>query len=191
MILDGDACTVDGVTDKNQGSGKMFGCYRWTVGFCGALILSCVGCNQPKTEEAVTEAETQLEQAADTIAKDVGEAVEKGEQVAKEAGQKAKQLGEQAMTYLTPLKEKLGNLDSLREKPEELKKAVTELIQSIEEKSAEIKLPDVVSNALATTKEKLIALQQYLEGEFEQAQIDEHLKEISDSVKKSLGMSTE
>jgi hypothetical protein len=98
-------------------------------------------------------------------------------------------LGEKAMAYLSPLKEKLGNLESLKDKPEELKTAVTELIQTIEDKAADIELPEAVSNTLATVKERLVALKDYLQGEVEQAKIDEHIQKIMDAVKSGLGMS--
>ena len=111
---------------------------------------------------------------------------------AKEAGQQlAGDLGEKAQAFLAPIKEQLGSLESLKDEPEKLKQAVGELIQSLEEKAADIQLPEAMSTALETVKEKLVALRDYLEGEVEQAQIDERVKEIIDSVKSTLGMSDE
>ena len=69
----------------------------------------------------------------------------------------------------------------------EVKQAVIELIQSIEYKAAEIDLPEGISKALTTVKEKLVAFRDYLEGEVEQAKLDERLNEIKNSVKEALG----
>ena len=102
-------------------------------------------------------------------------------------GDSAKELGEKAMGFLTPLKEKFGDLDSLKDKPEELKKAVVSMIETIEYKSADLELPESVSSMLATVKEKLTALKTYLEGEVEQSGIDDRLKEIGESMKGALG----
>ena len=151
---------------------------------CVTLMVICSGCSKEEAEQTVKKAEESAEEAADTIAEGTSDIVEKGSEM-------ASQLGEAAMAYLGPLKDKFGNLESLKESPEELKKAVTELIQSIEEKAEGLELPEAISNTLATAKEKLVALKEYLEGEVEQAKIDEHIKSIMDSIKSGLGMSTE
>ena len=83
--------------------------------------------------------------AAETIAEDTKKVVKEGEELAEE-------LGEKAMAYLTPLKEKFGNLDSLKDKPEELKKAVADLIKTIEDKADDVELPESLANALATVE---------------------------------------
>ena len=118
--------------------------------------------------------------------------MEQGKQMAGDAANKAKEmaseLSEAATSYLTPLKEKLGNLDSLKETPEKLKEAVSEMITYIEDKAAGVELPEMVSSALTTMKEKLVELQQYLEGKYEQSKIDEYVKGIKDSVKSAFGM---
>ena len=162
---------------------------RLLFGLCVTLMFASLGCDKEKTDTALSDAGAQIEDAGDAIAENVDKAVEKGEEAAKDAGDKAKELGEKAMAYITPLKEKFGDLESLKEKPEELKTAVSELITSLEEKTENLELPEAVSNSLAAAKEKLIALRDYLGGEIDQAKIDEHLKEIGDAMKGALGMS--
>lgn len=183
--------------------------FRSALGLWVVVIVVSAGCDRPQEGNSVSHAESEVKQAAEAVADDVEEAVEKGEQVAKDVGQKAKELGEQAMeeanqlseqaadtaqelgeqamAFLTPLKEKFGNLESMKDKPDELKQAVIALIQSIEEKAAEIDLPDGISKALTTVKAKLVELRDYLEGEVEQAKLDERLNEIKNSVKESFG----
>ena len=180
--------------------------YRSCVAsFCAATLI-CSGCDQQKASETLEKAEQSASETAAAVSDSVGEAVQKGEEaagemakegseMAKDAVEKGKQvasdLSEKAAAYLTPIKEEFGSLDSLKEKPEELKAAVSKLIEKIETKAEDVELPEKVSNALATVKEKLVALKEYLEGEYEQAQIDERLQEIKETVKSSLGMSGE
>ena len=93
------------------------------------------------------------------------------------------------MAFLGPLKEKFGDLDSLKDSPEKLKSAVTDLIQTIEDKAGSIELPQAMQDGLETIKEKLVALRDYLDGEVQQSGIDERVTSIMDSVKSGLGMS--
>jgi DNA repair exonuclease SbcCD ATPase subunit len=180
----------------------MFAFKRWSTGLVAAIMLGGVGCDKADVEKAVADAEAKSQQAAETAAGEFNEAVQAGEQAAKELGDEAKQLGEQAagkarelgeqaMSYLGPLKEQFGSLEDLKDKPQELKQAVTKLIQSLEEKAADMKLPESVSTALANAKEKLVQLKDYLEGEAEPAKIEEHIQEITSAVKGAFGMSTE
>ena len=157
---------------------------RWILGVCVVSMFIGSGCSKKEAAESVKKAEESAQKAAESVAAGTGEAVKKGAEMASE-------LSEAAMAYLSPLKEKFGSLDALKESPKELKKAVTELIQAIEDKTEDIELPEVVSKTLAAAKEKLVALKDYLEGEVEQAKIDEHIKGIMDSIKSGLGMSTE
>lgn len=159
---------------------------------CAAFALCC-GCDENEATATLEKAGDSIQDTAETVSTEVGDAVKEGKDAAgdvvQEGKQMASELGEKAMAYVTPLKEKFGDLESLKEKPEELKTAVTALIQSIEEKTEDIKLPESVSTALATAKEKLVALKDYLEGEAEPAKIEEHLKDIMESVKSGLGIS--
>ena len=170
---------------------------------CASLVM-CIGCTKQDATATMEKAGASAKEAAETVSANVGDAVkeggkmagdalEEGKQAASDAVKKgsemASELGEKAVAFLAPMKEKFGDLDSLKEKPEELKTAVDELIQSIEKKAEDIELPESVSTALATIKEKLVALKDYLGGEVEQAKIDEHLKDIMESVKSGLGMS--
>lgn len=150
-------------------------------------FLSLSGCTKEQASETLKQAEASAEEAAEGIADEVDAAAEKGGEMAEAAAEKASELGEQAMSYMAGLKEKFGDLETLKETPEKLKVAVMELIQTIEEKAEGIKLPEAMSSGLASVKAKLIELKDYLEGEVEQAKIDEHLKEISDSIKSGLG----
>ena len=152
------------------------------IALLAALALSVSGCNKQEVTEELKEVEAAAEEATAQVAGDVETAVEEGEKMASE-------LGEKAMEYLTPLKDELSSLDELKATPEDLKARVSEIIESIETKAEGIELPETVTKALEGIKEKLIALRDYLQGEFEQAKIDEHVKEIMDSVKSGLGMS--
>lgn len=100
-------------------------------------------------------------------------------------------LGETAMSSLAPMKEKFGGLEALDNKPAEFLAAVVALIQSIEGKTDGITLPEGAATALETVKEKLVALREYLEGEFDQAKVDAQLKALMDSVKFGLGVESE
>ena len=149
---------------------------------CNAMLLVfCIGCNQEELSETVNAAEESVETTAKNVASEAAAMASKGEEMARE-------LGAEAMAFLNPMKEKLGNLESLKEKPEELKTMVSELINSIEQKAEKMTLPESMSQAFASLKEKLISLRDYLEGEYEQAKIGEHLKGIMDSVKSEFGM---
>ena len=150
--------------------------------FCAAVAVGWSGCSREEVTQTLKKAETSAEEAAATTAKEVGKMVKEGESAASE-------LGEKAIAYLSPLKEQFSKLDSLKESPEELKTAVTDLIQSIEEKAEDVHLPEAISNTLATVKEKLMALKEYLEGEVDQAKIGEHIQGIMDSVTSGLGLS--
>lgn len=162
---------------------KMTKCLGLVFAGCAMLLVVGGGCTKEEASDTLTKAEEAGEEAAATIADKSKEVVEKG-------GELAQKLGEKATAYLTPLKEKLGNLEGLKDKPEELKKAVTELIQSIEDKSEDVKLPESVSKTLATVKEKLVALKNYLDGKVDQAKIEEHIQEIQESIKSGLGLSS-
>lgn len=146
------------------------------IGVIMMALLPLSGCNQQEAEQTLSDAETAAQQAAETVAEDVESAVEQG-------GQMASDLGEQAKAYLTPMTEKFGNLEDLKDSPEKLKAAVTELIESIEQKLEDIKLPEAMGDSLASIKEKLVALRDYLQGEYEQARIDEHVQDIAETVK--------
>jgi uncharacterized coiled-coil DUF342 family protein len=161
------------------------------TGLCIAGLTMFVGCDE-QASQTIKKAEQSAENAAATIAEDAGELAAEGGAIASEAIEEGKQmaseLSEKASAYLSPLKEKFGNLESLKSKPEELKVAVSELLQSLEQKAEGIDLPEAVTTALATIKEKLVALKEYLEGEVEETQLDQRLKEIGESVKTGLGM---
>ena len=147
-----------------------------------ALISSSSGCSKEEATESLKKAEQAAEQTAETIADDTEKVIKEGEELAEE-------LGEKALAYLAPLKKKFGNLDGLKDKPAELKEAVADLIKSIEEKAEGVELPETFSNALAAAKDKLVALKEYLEGEVEQAKVEEHIQDVMESVKSGLGMS--
>ena len=149
-----------------------------------ASVTSFSGCSREEAAKELKKAEAAAEGAAKEVAEDVGAAVEEGEKMASE-------LGEKAQAYLAPLKDKFSNLEELKDTPEQLKTAVVEMIESLEQKAEDVELPETVSATLAKVKEKLIALRDYLEGEYEQAKIDEHVQEVMESVKSGLGLSQE
>ena len=165
-------------------NGKMVRKLDWTVAavICAALTIFATGCSKEEAADSLKQAEEGAEGAAETIAEDTKEVIKEGEELAEE-------LGDKAIAYLTPMKEKFGNLESLKDKPAELKEAVAELITSIEEKAEDIELPEALSKSLTTVKDKLVALKDYLEGEAEQAKIEEHINGIMETVKSGLGMS--
>ena len=156
----------------------------WTVTAVigAALTIFAAGCSKEEAADSLKKAEKAAEGAAETIVEDTEKVIKEGEELAGE-------LGDKAMAYLTPMKEKFGNLESLKDKPAELKEAVAELITSIEEKAEDIELPEALNKSLTTVKDKLVALKDYLEGEVEQAKIEEHVNGIMETVKSGLGMS--
>ena len=149
-----------------------------------ASVTSFSGCSREEAAKELKKAEATAEGAAKEVAEDVGAAVEEGEKMASE-------LGEKAQAYLAPLKDEFSNLEELKDTPEQLKTAVVEMIESLEQKAEDVELPETVSATLAKVKEKLIVLRDYLEGEYEQAKIDEHVQEVMESVKSGLGLSQE
>jgi hypothetical protein len=151
---------------------------------CVLVTLLVSGCTPEEAADAVKDAGKSAEQAAGEVAEGATEMMEKGKKMAGE-------LGEQAMGFLNPLKEKFGELDGLKDSPEQLKTTVSQLIETIESKADSIQLPGSMNTVLAGLKDKLVALKQYLEGEYDQAQIGEKVNEIMASVKSGLGMSGE
>ena len=127
------------------------------VAFLATSMPFLGGCNKQDAARELQEVEEAAGEAATKVTEGLESAVEEGEQMASE-------LSEQAQAYLSPLKDKLGSLEELKQTPAELKTAVGDLIEMIEQKADEIELSESVSDALATLKEKLIALRDYLEG---------------------------
>jgi molybdopterin converting factor small subunit len=168
---------------------KVFSTWCSLLAVSALALLVLNGCSKKDAQDAVDAAGDAAQEAADDISEGAKEVVDTGKEAVEKGKEIASELGEQAVAYLTPLKEKLGGLESLKDKPEELKTAVNDLIKSMEDKAEDLKLPEAISNTLATVKEKLVALKDYLEGEVEQAQIDERIAEIMDSVKSGLGLS--
>ncbi|TWT68903.1 hypothetical protein [Crateriforma conspicua] len=138
------------------------------------LMAAMTGCDSQEASKALESAEQNVAEAGEKISEGTAEMVEKG----KEA---AANLSDEAMAMMTPLKEKFGDLDQLKDKPEELKARVSELIEWMETKAESIELPESVSTALASTKEKLVQLKEYLQGEYEDAEVDKYIQEIKES----------
>lgn len=161
-------------------------CKANTFGFSllfSSLLVLCSGCGE-EAAQVVEQVEESAAETAEAVQEEASVAGEKAKEVASE-------LGEKVTAYLNPLKEKFGDLENLKDKPEELKEAVAGLIKSIEERAEGMELPEKLSEALATAKEKLVALKDYLEGEVEQAQVDEQIQGIMTSIKSQLGMGEE
>ncbi len=163
------------------------------LGFACMLALATnIGCSD-KAKDTMKDAVDKTENAAGDIAKDAGDMAQTaGKEVADAAG-KAKdavaKLGTDALAYLKPIKDGLGNLDSLKDKPAELKKAVDDLLKHMDQDVTKLNLPEKVTGALKVVKEKLVALKNYLAGEADKAKIEEHIKDIIDSAKEGLGLS--
>lgn len=155
---------------------------------CVLLLASLVGCSD-KAKDAVENAEN----AVGDVAQDAADMAETAGDNIADAGKKAEEavseFGAESVAYFSSMKERFGNLDGLKDKPEELKKWVDDTLKAIEEKAENVQLPDAASNALDAVKEKLVALKEYLAGEVDQAKIDEHIKGIIESTKKGLGLS--
>lgn len=139
---------------------------------------------QESASDAAESLEEQVAETAETVQEEATEAVEQTQQA-------AEALSERAQEFMGPLREKFSSLESLRDNPQELKEAVAGLIAMLEERAADLQLPEGMQGALETAKEKLAALKEYLEGEVEQAQVDEHLEEIMDSIRPHLVSSDE
>ncbi len=159
---------------------------------CMLVLATSIGCSdeaKDKVKDAADKTETAAENAVEK-AGDMAQAA--GENVADAAG-KAKdavaKLSKDAIAYLKPIKDGLGNLDSLKDKPAELKTAVDNLLKHMEQNVDSLHLPEKVTNALKVVKEKLVALKDYLAGEADKAKIEEHIKNIIDSAKERLGIS--
>ncbi|MEM1068328.1 MAG: hypothetical protein AAGI63_05500 [Planctomycetota bacterium] len=154
-----------------------------SVVWCSGLMMSCCGCNKEEASSIVAQVEDSAAETAEAIQAETGEAVERTREAASE-------FGEKVTSYLNPLKEKFGNLESLKDKPEELKEAVTGLIASIDERAEDIELPEELGKILTAAKEKLLTLKSYLEGEVDQAKVDEQIQEIMSSIKSQFGMTS-
>ncbi len=138
------------------------------------LMAAMTGCDSQEATKALESAEQNVAQAGEKISEGTAEMVEKGRDA-------AANLSDEAMAMMTPLKEKFGDLDQLKDKPEELKARVSELIEWMETKAESIELPESVSTALASTKDKLVQLKAYLQGEYEDAQVEKYIQEIKES----------
>jgi hypothetical protein len=145
----------------------------------GVLLAAPSGCDTTPTEIA-KKAEQQAQQASESLAADAEKLMDKG-------GELAKGLSEQAMSFMGPLKEKLAGLEGLKDKPEELKTTVTEMLQSLESNIANLPLPEGLKTTITQLKEKLQMLQEYLGGAIEPAKLQEYLDGIKDFVSKQMG----
>lgn len=146
---------------------------RWQWVLAALLTVVFGGCSEETKQEA-----EKLKSSAAEGAKALGEkAGEAGEKI--KSGAEA--LGEQAMAFLGPIKEKIGGLDNLKDKPAELKKSVENLITTIESKAESANLPEKAQMAIAKIKEKLVALRDYLGGETKSEEIDAKVKDVKDA----------
>jgi hypothetical protein len=151
---------------------------------CVAVLVFTNGCDKQDAKDAIDSAGDTAANAADSVKEGAEGVVAEGKEIAGE-------LSEGVTAFLTPMKEKMGNLESLKSKPEELKTAVSEMITSIEEKTSSLEMPEALSTAIESIKEKLVGLKDYLEGEYDQSGIDKKVDDLMTSVKSGLGMSAE
>jgi hypothetical protein len=139
-----------------------------------ATVVTLPGCSE--------EAKKDMEKMKAEAAKEADKLGDKAGQAGEKIKEGASALNEKAVAFLGPIKEKIGGLDQLKDKPAELKKAVEGLIATIESKAEGLNLPEKAKNTIATVKEKLVALNNYLAGsETKPEEIDEHVKEVKDA----------
>jgi uncharacterized coiled-coil DUF342 family protein len=167
------------------------GFHRWAMLVGTVMLIACIGCNQKEADETLEKAQDTAGETADTVAKEGEEAIAKGKELVEKGKEMASELGTKTAAFFATMKDQLGDLESFKDTPDKLKTAVSDLIQTIDEKSEELNLPEAINKTLATVKEKLVALKEYLEGEAEQAQIDEKVQEIMNSVKSMLGSASQ
>lgn len=114
-------------------------------------------------------------------------AKEKSAELAKEGNEMASQLGEQAMALLGPLKEKIAGLESLADKPAEMKTMVTELLATLESNMTNLPVPDAIKTGLTALKEQLTKLLEHLGGNVDATTVQGYLKTIKEIVGSQLG----
>jgi hypothetical protein len=142
------------------------------------LAIAMVGCSDKAKED--------LEGMKSKVAAEVKSTGEKAGEMAGKAGDKIKEgaaaLSEDVLGFLGPIKEQLGSLDSLKEKPAELKAAAEKLIALIESKTESIKLPEGIQKTVDTLKEKLVKLKDYLAGDDTTPEkTSEHVDEVKNA----------
>jgi hypothetical protein len=155
---------------------------KWSVRLVvlqSTLLVAAVGCDTT-AEDLGKKVDQQAQQAGQSLSADAEKMLEKGSEL-------AKSIGAEAMSFLGPLKEKLGGLEGLKDKPEELKTSVTEMLQSLESNIANLPLPDGLKATITQLKEKLQVLQDYLGGAVDPAKLQEYLDGIKEFVKNQLG----
>ena len=77
-------------------------------------------------------------------------------------------------------------LESLKDTPAELKTSVTELLTSLESNIASLPLPEGLKTTIANLKEKLVALQQFLEGNADLSKLQDYLGPIKELVESQM-----
>ena len=138
-------------------------------------VCGCTEETQQQAEDAVENAEEKASEMSDDVS-------EKASEISAQVSEAMSNLGEEAMGFLTPIKEKLGSLSELKDKPEELKASVDNILKMIEEKAESIELPESVQGVLDKVKEKLTSLKEYLGGdETDEAEIQKHLDEVKEA----------
>lgn len=149
--------------------------WQWVL--LGLLVLIFGGCSD--------EAQQKAEDLTKDAAKQGKEMGDKAGEMASQAGDKikagAESLGEKAMEFLGPIKDRIGGLDKLKDKPAELKKEVENLISLIESKAESITLPEGIQKTVTTVKEKLVALRDYLGGETKPEEIEAKVDEVQEA----------
>ena len=149
----------------------------WSLAIC---VIGVVGCS----EDTKKAAEETLSDAKDDATKLAGKAEDEASKMGDKAKDAMKNLSEEAMGFLKPIKEQLGDLGSLKDKPAELKEAVSKILETIESKAESIPLPEGVKTTVATVKEKLTSLKDYLAGdETDPEKTADHIKQVEDAAK--------
>ena len=178
----------------------------WVGFLLGAFLLTMtVGCTPEQTEELedkAAEAESDIAKGAadlgDAISDKAGELGDQAQDAASKAGEQigdqaeklkdnaadmAKNLSEKAQAWMGPLKTSMQDLSKYKDKPEELKTKVDELLASLKEGMGNLELPDAMKGGLETLQTKLQQLKDYLAKEAKPEEIEKQLQGIADSAK--------
>lgn len=153
----------------------------------GLLVVGCEGAAEEMAKKAKAEERKAVQAAKDMTDKAAATMKEKSDELAAKSSEIASQLGDQAMALLGPLKEKIAGLDSLADKPAEMKVAVTELLGTLDSSMANLPVPEAVKSGLTALKEQLTKLLEHLGGTVDAAKVQEFLTTIKEIVGSKLG----
>lgn len=163
------------------------------VAMLSVAVMGCEGQTEDlankamgDVEQSMSEATQSLEGAKEKMQETMDAAKAKMADMAKSGEDTLKNLGADITNLLGPFKEKLMGLESLKDTPAELKTSVTELLTSLESNIANLPLPEGLKTTIANLKEKLVALQQFLEGNADLSKLQDYLGPIKELVESQM-----